>query len=302
MVLLALWEGSQFAMCKEEEKMINVNIKVNDDGMLIFDPEYFIEGERYVVPSDGDIEEMKLRKYERYGLIFENDKQIYGLSIEKYANDIMFTENNYSLYSSLKKLTNEKMIYRIGNEIGILTEEKQIFSNKIQQDGLVFLMNNKNEIRILSNKTRTDEEVLLNRLGGLDVSVLMYNTEEFLDRVKMVKKIVYENDDFTFKNIDKESLIRKTPTFDNFFKDKPLLIFCKSGNGYVKLPSDHMGPTHVVARDKKNFHFICDVEKDFVKAVELVVPTNEIRSLKELLDKIGGVASVHCSTSKGEMK
>lgn len=283
--------------------MRKTNIKLNDDGSVVFDPEYFIEGESYVVPLEGNIEEMKLRKYEPYGLIFENDNQIYGLSLEKYAKETMFTEK-YSLRDALKKLNNEKMIYRIGKEVGILTEEKQLFSQMIQQEGLLFLMNNKNEIRILSSTTRQYDKVLLNRLGGLDVSVLMYNAEEFLDRVKKVKKIVYKNDDFTFEDIDKESLIRKTPTFDEFFRDKPLIIFCKSGNGYVKLPSDTVSSTYVVARNKRNLGFICDVEKDFDKAVELIVPTNEIRPSKELFNKISDscAARVHYLTPKEENK
>lgn len=279
--------------------MRNVNIKVNNDGSVVFDPEYFIEGESYVVPLDGNIEEMKLRKYEPSGLIFENETNIYGLSLEKYAKDII-TENKYSLRDSLRKLNDEKMIYRIGKEVGILTEEKQLFSPMIQQDGLIFLMSIKNEIRILSSTSRSYGKVLLNRLGSLDVSVLMYNTEEFLDKVKKVKKIVYKNDDFTFEDIDKESLIRKTKTFDEFFRDKPLLIFCKSGNGYTKYPSDTMSPTYAVIRNKRNLSFICDVEEDFDKAVELVVPTNEIRPSKELFDKIvdSCAAKVHCLTPK----
>ena len=280
--------------------MRNVNIKVNNDGSVVFDPEYFIEGESYVVPLDGNIEEMKLRKYEPSGLIFENETNIYGLSLEKYAKDII-TENKYSLITALRmEFNNEKMIYRIGKEIGILTEEKQLFSPMIQQEGLIFLMNNRNGIRILSSITRPYDKVLLKRLGGIDVSVLMYKPEEFLDRVKKVKKIVYKNDDFTFEDIDKESLIRKTPTFDEFFKDKPLLIFCKSGNGYVKYPSDTLSSTYVVARNKRNLSFIYDVEEDFDKAVELVVPTNNIRPSKELFDKIvdSCAAKVHCLTPK----
>lgn len=272
--------------------MKNVNIKVADDGTVVFDPEYFIEGENYVVPLEGTIEEMKLRKYERYGLIFENDKNIYGLSLEKYAKETLFYEGKYSLSAILRKLNDEKMIYRIGKDVGILTEEKQLFSPMIQQDGLIFIMNNKNEIRFLSGTTRSHEKVLLNRLGGLDVSVLMYNTEEFLNNVKKVKKIVYKNDDFTFEDIDKESLIRKTQTFDEYFNDKPLIIFCKSGNGYTKYPSDTMNATYVVIRDKKNFHFICDVEDDFDKAVELVLPTNEIRPSYYLFNKIIGAGVV----------
>jgi hypothetical protein len=268
--------------------MRNLNIKIAENGTVIFDPEYFIEGENYVVPLDGNIEEMKLRMYDLYGLIFENDKHVYGLSIEKYAKEIMFTENECSLKASFKKLNDEKMIYRIGNEVGILTEEKQLFSPMFQQDGLIFLMNNNNEIRTLSSTTGSYEKVLLKRLGSLDVSVLMYNTEEFLNKVKKVKKIVYKNDDFTFEDIDKKSLIRKTPTFDEFFRDKPLLLFCKSGNGYVKYPSDTMRSTYAVVRDKKNLSFICDVEEDFDKAIELIVPTNEIRPSYYLFNKIIG--------------
>ena len=280
--------------------MRNINIKVNDDGTVVFDPEYFIEGESYVVPLDENIEEMKLRKYEPYGLIFENDKNIYGLSLEKYTKEIMFTKNICSLKPSLKRLNDERMIYRIGNEVDILTEEKQLFSHMIQQDGLIFLMNIGNEIRTLSGRTGSYERVLLNRLGGIDVSISMYNTEEFLDKVKKVKKIVYKNDDFTFEDIDKKSLIHKTQTFDEFFRDKPLLIFCKSGNGYIKYPSDTMSSTYAVIRDKKNLSFICDVEEDFDKAIELVAPTNTIRPSKELLNTIIGscAARVHCLTSK----
>ena len=283
--------------------MRNLNIKVAENGTVIFDPEYFIEGENYVVPLDGDIEEMKLRMYDLYGLIFENDKHVYGLSIEKYAKEIMFTENKCSLKASFKKLNDEKMIYRIGNEVGILTEEKQLFSPMFQQDGLIFLMNNNNEIRTLSSTTGSYEKVLLKRLGSLDVSVLMYNTEEFLNKVKKVKKIVYKNDDFTFEDIDRGSLIRKTPTFDDFFRDKPLIIFCKSGNGYTKYPSDTLSSTYVVARNKRNLSFICDIE-DFDKAVELVVPANEIRPSKELFNTIIGscCARVHYLTPKEENK
>lgn len=283
--------------------MRNLNIKVAENGTVIFDPEYFIEGENYVVPLDGDIEEMKLRMYDLYGLIFENDKHVYGLSIEKYAGEILI-ENKYSLKDFPMRKHDEKMIYRIGNEVGILTEEKQLFSQMIQQEGLIFLMNQRNEIRILSSTTRSYEKVLLNRLGGLDVSVLMYNAEEFLDRVKKVKKIVYKDDDATFEDINKKSLIRKTPTFDEFFRDKPLIIFCKSGNGYIKLPSDTMSSTYVVIRNKKNLEFICDVEKDFDKAIELIVPANEIRPSKELFNKISDscAARVHYLTPKEENK
>lgn len=283
--------------------MRKTNIKLNDDGSVVFDPEYFIEGESYVVPSEGNIEEMCLRKYEPYGLIFENDNQIYGLSLEKYAGEILI-ENKYSLKDFPMRKHDEKMIYRIGKEIGVLTEEKQLFSQMIQQEGLIFLMNQRNEIRILSSTTRSYEKVLLNRLGSLDVSVSVYNTEEFLDRVKKVKKIVYKDDDATFEDINKESLIRKTPTFDELYKDRPLIIVCKSGNGYIKQPSDTMSSTYVVARNKRNLEFICDVEKDFDKAIELVVPTNEIRPSKELFNKISDscAARVHYLTPKEENK
>lgn len=283
--------------------MRNVNIKLTDDGKVIFDPDYFIEGENYVVPLDGNIEEMGLRKYAPYGLIFENHNQIYGLSLEKYYEEI-FTETKFSLKALPKKLNDEKMIYRIGKEVGILTEEKQLFSKTIQQEGLIFLMDNKNQIRILSSLTRSYDKILLKRLGSLDVSVLMYNAEEFLDKVKKVKKIVCKNDDFIFEDINKESLIRKTPTFDEWFKDKPLIIVCKSGNGYIKLPSDTMSSTYVVARNKKNLEFICDVGDDFDKAIGLVVPTNEIRPSKELFNKISDscAARVHCLTPKEENK
>jgi hypothetical protein len=49
-----------------------------------------------------------------------------------------------------------------------------------------------------------------------------------------------------------------------------------------------MRSTYAVVRDKKNLSFICDVEEDFDKAIELIVPTNEIRPSYYLFNKIIG--------------
>lgn len=276
--------------------MRNVNVTPTVDD-VVFDPEYFIEGKKYITLRD--MTEMILKEYKPHRLMFECLGASKWIFIDQYVNELYFTDHEKTLKETIDKyihkftgfldecitcsINNQNLIYRIGEAINILNDEELLFNKAIiEQEGLIF--DTPHGMRVLNGGVK-QKNILLKRIGSLDVSVLSYNPKEFVKYIKSVKKVVSTNEyGVILLDVDMDELTRLSPTFKEEYKHKPLLIINNEDKVYMKLPKDTLNMSYVFVRNGANTEIVNIT--GFKKAIELVVPTNVTIDTRKMFETI----------------
>lgn len=284
---------------------MHINVTLSKDNGFIFDPEYFIVNEQYVDMRQN--EQFTLVENNGDNLKFENDQMIYCIDIDHYIERVIFSNTKksnlkdtlisyekYSIgsqqwYLDMREYNKDNMIYRIGEYVNIKTPEMLIYNtDKMKEANTIFFfgdfgMKYVSAVHIL--------HALFNNIGGTDVSVNIYSPEEFVERCKMVKRIVYDNRQFCdiLPGGEPSEFVNKAPVFAEVYNTDPLIIYDKDGSGFLKRSSDSFYEgTRVSVHDKKGEIHWLSID-DVTDAKMLVVPQNiDDESIERMLYKLLG--------------
>ena len=284
---------------------MHINVTLSKDNGFIFDPKYFIVNEQYVDMKQN--EQFTLVENNGDNLKFENDQMIYCIDIDHYIERVIFSNTKksnlkdtlvsyekYSIgsqqwYLDMREYNKDNMIYRIGDYVNIKEPEMLIYNKaKMNEANAVFFfgdfgMKYVSAVYVL--------HALFNNIGGTDVSVNMYTPKEFLERCKMVKRIVYDNKQFCdiLPGGEPSDFVTKTPVFAEVYNTDPLIIYDKDGCGFLKRCRDSFYEgTKVSVHDKKGEIHWLSID-DVTDAKMLVVPQNiDDRSIEKILYKLLG--------------